>query len=302
MKHGVLWLLCLALAAWPAAGLGEFIQFGTYTGEEASYGSLTVDTGVTRLDMGDNLVTDWRGFYSFLARFPYLRQVDMFSTRIEKEQVEELARRFPDITFGWTIGIAEHTVRTDQTAFSTLHTLSTEDKHSEDDFSVLRYCRALRALDIGHNRVRDISFLSDLPHLRVLIIAINNITDISPLAGLGELEYLELFWNEVEDLTPLASCTHLMDLNLVNNHIRDLSPLSSLTNLRRLWLKNCNMSGEIRGREMAKELQKALPACYMDTESTSTAGGWREHPHYDVIYEIFHTDKYIPFADSFPEE
>ena len=47
---------------------------------------------------------------------------------------------------------------------------------------------------------------------------------------------------------------------------------------------------------------KSLPDTHIDNDSTSTAGGWRVHPHYDVIYRMFRTTVYEPFEDSFPFE
>jgi hypothetical protein len=51
----------------------------------------------------------------------------------------------------------------------------------------------------------------------------------------------------------------------------------------------------------ADSLQEALPDCHIDPVSTSTAGGWRHDPHYEVISRMFRTHEYEPFADSDPE-
>ena len=48
-------------------------------------------------------------------------------------------------------------------------------------------------------------------------------------------------------------------------------------------------------------LREALPDCHIDAESTSTAGGWRHDPHYEVIFKMFRNKTYEPFADSDPE-
>ena len=98
----------------------------------------------------------------FLDQFSNLEHVDMFSIPVTAKQIEELESRYPGVTFGWTIKMAEHTVRTDQTAFSTLH-FSGAETHSAATFAPLKYCTQLRALDIGHNGVDDLSFLYDLP-------------------------------------------------------------------------------------------------------------------------------------------
>ncbi len=268
--------------------------------DPVSYGTVTADSSASYIDMGDMVVEDWDSFYDFLAQFPHLKKVDMFATYVKKPKIEELAARFPDLEFGWSMVIVEHIIRTDQTAFSTLHGDPSNPQHTGEDFSILKYCKNLMALDVGHNIIKDCSFLYGLPKLRLLIIACNNITDITPIGSLKDLEYLELFWNEVEDLTPLTNLTHLMDLNIVNNYIKDLTPLYEMKQLKRLWIKNYNKHGMLRPWEPVEALRNALPDTYIDNESTSTAGGWRNHPHYDTLYRMFRTTVYEPFEDSWP--
>ena len=198
----------------------------------------------------------------------------------------------------------DHLVRTDATAFSTLH-FSGAKVHGTNELSLLRYCRNLKALDIGHNAVDDLAWLRDLPDLRVLIVAINRVTDITPLADLKKLEYLELFNNQVTDISPLKDLTHLMDLNLSFNKIADFSPLYKMRSLQRLWLhkaENRNGSGNGISQKTVDKLIKKLPGCQINYTSMPTLGGWREHPHYDVIKKMFQGSEYIPFIDSFEDD
>ena len=70
---------------------------------------------------------------------------------------------------------------------------------------MLKYCTDLRALDIGHQAITDLSVIGEhLTELRVLIIADNKVTDLTPLSNLRHLHYLEFFVNRVSDLSPLA--------------------------------------------------------------------------------------------------
>jgi hypothetical protein len=165
--------------------------------------------------------------------------------------------------------------------------------------SIVKYCKNLYALDLGHNEFDDLSFLYDMPQLRVLIIAAGDAKDITPIGSLKHLEYLEIFHNNIEDISCLKEMPYLMDLNVVNNLIDDIGPVKELKSLKRLWIYNYSRrkQAEVDEKTLA-ELQKALPGCYIDGISTSTAGGWREHPHYDVIYRMFRTHVYEPFADS----
>ena len=269
----------------------------TSVGEAAMADPLTV----TYLDFGTGY-TDLNVIIKTLEKYPNLEKVDMFGTPVWGGHIEDLTARFPQIEFGWTIRFGDgHSVRTDATAFSTLH-FSDSTVHYTKDISLLRYCKKLKALDFGHNAVDDISWLRDLPDLRILIIAINRIKDISPLADLKKLEYLEIFNNYITDLSPLAGLTHLMDLNLSYNLVEDFSPLYGMKSLKRLWLFN---SVDRRRTEVPpsvlEALRENLPDCQIDATSEPTLGGWREHPHYDVIHAMFKTSDYQPFEDSWPD-
>ena len=239
-----------------------------------------------------------------LDQNPGLKKVDMFDTPVGRRSIEELEARYPGIEFGWTIKFGEHKVRTDATAFSTLH-MSGAETHGTEDIALLRYCKKLKALDFGHNGCADLSFLKDLKDLRVLIIACNRVKDISPLAGLKNLEYLEMFSNHISDLTPLKGLTHLMDLNIGYNDIQDYSPLYEMPWLKRLWLynsNNYNVNDPVPGKVIDR-LKASLPNTEIDYRSNPTAGTWRKHPHFDVIHAMFRSpDGYAPFADSFKDD
>ena len=200
-----------------------------------------------------------------------------------------------------TMVFEEHTIRTDQTAFSTLHGYNPK-WHNCAQLSVVKYCKNLYALDIGHNEFDDLSFLAEMPQLRVLIVAAGNAKNIDAIGNLKHLEYLEIFNNAIEDISCLKDMPYLMDLNIVENLIDDISPVKELKSLKRLWIYNhSRRSPGPEKEEVLAELQKALPDCHIDGVSTSTAGGWRENPHYDVIYRMFRAREYEPFADSPPE-
>ena len=185
----------------------------------------------------------------------------------------------------------------DFSAFSTLHGSCLP--HTSRELDALRYCTELRALDIGHNNVKDLSFLEPLTHLRVLILACNpELKDLSPLANLQDLEYLELFSTAVTDISPLSGLTRLLDLNLANNRIRNWSLLGEMKSLRRLWVPV--------GNAKADTLRLSLPDTLVVNHGQPTGNGWRiledgtRDPHYQVIYEMFRGSDYIPFADSAP--
>lgn len=257
---------------------------------------------VTYLDLGPKY-KKLSEVEKLLDGYPNLEKVDMFGTPVGWKSVAELEKRYPGVEFGWTLKIGDHEVRTDATAFSTLH-LSGSSTHGQNDIALLRYCKQLRALDFGHNGCNDLSFLADLKELRVLIVAINRITDISPLAGLTKLEYLEMFSNHVTDISPLKNLTHLMDLNISYNDIQDYSPLYEMPWLKRLWLYNSTDRNKKTPvpQDVIDTLLEKLPDTEIDYKHNPTAGTWREHPHFEVIHAMFRADGYVPFADSFPDE
>ena len=280
----------------PAAGLLLLLllwPLGARTEETVTACGITVSADATAIDFGEVVVTDIGELVTFLDGMPQLEKVDMYASRLSLTDMDMLFTRYPQITFGWTYRVGDHLVRTDITAFSTLHGSSPDPTHSEREFQWLKFCKGLKAIDVGHNWITDVSFVTNFPELKVLILAVSPITDITPLAELKELEYLELFTNRVTDITPLTGLTNLRDLNLKNNPVTDLTPLFGMTWLERLWVGGPRM--EKVPKEQIGQLYEALPDCEIDWDSQPTGGTWREHPHYDTIYRMFRTQVYEPF-------
>lgn len=288
--------ILLLLVIWAAAALGE--------GAEITYreygGKITVPADAEQIDMGKLKVGNFDAFEKFLDQLPNLRRVDMYATHTFKKQAARLSERYPQIEFGWTLYFGDHTIRSDQTVFSTKHD-SIMRRHTTEELEVLRYCRALRALDLGHNDLTDISFLAELTDLRLLILADNRIEDLSPLKGLERLEYIELFDNRVASAAPLAGLPRLMDLNIAQNRLESTAPLCGMTQLKRLWMHACCGGEAVIAEADIQALRAALPGAQIDTASLGTDGGWREHPHYDVLFQMFKGKDYLPFEDSFTD-
>ena len=297
-------LLALCLLA-GALAEGETVVFTNGRGA-----SIEVDKDAEAINLGSVTLTnqgsDYSDFMEFLKKLPNLKRVDMYSTEIRRAQIEKLAAAFPDMEWGWTMVIpcnnplhperTPHKVRTDVTAFSTLHNNQCTP-HPTEDLAILRFCKNLLALDIGHNAVDNLSFLYDLPHLKVLIVGRNALNDITPLGSLKELEYLELFSNRVYDISPLANCVSLVDLNICYNYVHDYTPLTGLENLRRLCIYNSNnySDSDPVPYSVVATLKNALPKCAVDTYTSAASGAWREHHRYDTIYKMFWGTEYIPF-------
>ena len=297
----------MSLKRWGSLALC-ILLLGVLTGcaaaeeETVTYRSITVSKNTEEVDLGTLGIMQWGPFYDFLGQLPNLKKVDMFNTVLNLQVYKKLNELFPDVDFGCQFRFGKRRLRTDDTAFSTLWSEG-ERKFKYDEISMLSWCRNLYALDIGHNPVRKLDFLYDMPELRVLIVAICDVTDITPIASLKHLEYLEIFHNRITDISCLKGLDHLMDLNLVKNRVKDLSPLMEMKSLKRLWIHLADVDNPaMPDAATLKALQEALPDCHIDAESTSTAGGWRkDSPHYKVIQRMFGTKKYEPFEDSDPE-
>ena len=288
--------------------LGLLLLCGAALAEEVSFGAVSFDRDAEAIDMGDQAVEDFEGFIAFLQEFPNLKKVDMFATQVTKKQVSMLEEALPDVQFGWTMQLMKyknkHIVRSDAEAFSTLHGVC--PNHRSEEFALLKYCTHMLALDLGHNNLTDITFLLNMPRLRVLILGENQkLRDISVLAELQDLEYLELFTCGIKDITPLTKLPNLIDLNLANNSVQDWRPLKEMKQLKRLWISG--MCGKNMTAAERQELEEALPDTIIMYKGKPVDNGWRtdpktkvNDPHYEIVYEIFHTGVYIPFEESAP--
>lgn len=256
----------------------------------------------TVLDFGSSKVKDFDKLADYLACLPRMEQVLMYESNMNIEDRDKLFYAFPDIFFGFTLQFQDngYRIRSDVTAFSTLKNGAPPYLYNRHLWWV-KYCRNLKGLDLGHNAITDLSFLYEAPKLKVLILACNDIKDITPLACQTDLEYLEIFINKLTDLSPLAALKNLRDLNIsFNPDITDVTALYDLPNLERLWLT--------MDKAVPQEQIDHLRELYPDTEivvrsngatgdilldDDKTAPGWRQHPHYPVIYHMFNHGEFV---------
>lgn len=249
-----------------------------------------VNKEMTTLDLGSVKVEKFTTFAKELKQLPNLKKVDMFASRPTEKQVWALVNEFPDIQFGLTMKIAGFLCRTDDVIFS-MHRRG-EPLYKSEAFLQLTLCPNMLALDLGHNKIKNLDFLKNCKQLKYLILADNQVTDLSVLAELKELEYLELFMNQVSDVSPLSGLEHLVDLNLVLNQITDLSPLYGLKGLERVWLSRNGLE-----KEKVEALRAALPGAEVNsTTKMATTGGWREHPRFFAMRHTFDKGVFIPFS------
>ena len=211
-----------------------------------------------------------------------------------------LQNRYPKVSFNWKIVIwgTDYYLASMATTFSTFIGDKTDSRLSNSQLEVLKYCKNLRALDLGHNNLYSLDFLKYVPKLEMLIVACNHLIDISPIATLKNLKYLEIFTNKITDLSPLASCTELMDLNIANIRITSLAPLDSLTKLQRLWAIDCKSLS----RAEINRFQKAHPACKVASSYKKAGWSWRNHNRYYHYRWCLLHNRWIPFDKPLPDK
>ena len=269
--------------------------------EQVTIAGAAYDKNVSRLDLTHVKIEDVQALEAALCDMPNLTEVDLSYCGLKNQTLADLRERMAErgVKVVWTLKFDSYTLRTDATAFSTLH--SSKDKRlGEDTLGVLQYATELKAVDLGHNWIFDISFLQPLKDLRVVILSDNRISDLSPLDG-KPLEYLEAFNNRLSDISFLADCDTLIDINLCLTHVSDLSPLYRLPHLKRVYISS--KTGDLTKAEIEDFLsyrQDNLEA-YNFYSQYPTSYGWREddrgvgHPRYEIIKAMFKEGVYYDF-------
>lgn len=271
-------------------------------GDKVRYGLRVFDQFVTsdikELYLDNIQVGSVEAVEKCIERLPKLQKISLLDTGLAQNDYGYLFDEYPEIKFVFWVQFAKYKVRTDATAFSTLLWDGNSYHYNENTFAPLRYCTDLLMLDLGHNKITTMEPFRELTKLRVLILADNLLTDIEPISEMKDLEYVELFLNDITDLTPLEGLTKLVDFNIFHNPIYGAyTPLKSIKSLRRIWIGGCRLD-----ENMLKDLQRALPKAKINVKGRGSTGmGWRDHPHYLTLKQMYTEGRYIPF-DDIPED
>lgn len=105
-----------------------------------------------------------------------------------------------------------------------------------DDISFLKNSKRLKHLNLTHNKISDISYLSELNSLEKLWLQDNVINDISALKKLSQLQILDLSINEISDISSLENLNKINDLKINNNLVRDITYILKNKSLKRVDL------------------------------------------------------------------
>ncbi len=230
-----------------------------------------------------------QGLEEALLYLPGLKSVDMLNCDVSVEQMDAWSALRPDIDFLWWVSFGTWRVRSDITCFSTLRTSSNHRYTEEELYPLLRYCTKLRALDLGHNDLCDISLIGNMKELQVLILADNRrLTDISPLAGLKELHYLEMFLcYDITDFSALYELEKMQDLNL--SYCRNLDDIGFIDNMPDFsmgWFRSTKVT-----RTQRDYYHQLMPETTIligsPADPSSVYGGWRSTERNGCIRKAF---------------
>ena len=268
-------------ASWETVGLMQELPGMPVVDKPFTLYGRSFNTADGFMDLNNVKIYD--GCEALREALPYMTacyQLDMENCGISNENMAVLRDDFPQIKIVWRVRFSIYSVRTDETRIlASIRDIGMNGA----TVACLKYCTEVRYLDLGHNLINDISFVSYMPDLEVAILAINMWSDASPLADCPKLEYLEMFNTRCTDLTPLAGLTNLKHLNIGwIQELRDITPLYGLTQLERLWIGCMNKVP----REQLEEIQRRLPNTVVNvTTDGPTYEGWREGERYELLCE-----------------
>lgn len=246
------------------------------------FGTVTPNAA-TVLDLSGIPMKSTAEVEQYLKYFPKLERVEMCDCGISSEEMGALCQRYPNIKFVWNIRIRGKALRTDATAFIPFKLgFNIDTPLYDSDCKELKYCTDLICLDLGHMKLRDVSFLEHMPNMQYLVLVDMPCRDFTALGNLKELVYLELFnvWFTQHDL--LLNMTKLEDLNISSTPTADIDVLRQMTWLDRLWITRTHLT-----KEQLRELQDVLP----DTQVVynayhSTDKGWRNNDNYRKMRDL----------------
>ena len=229
------------------------------------------------------------------SRMPNLKYVEMIGCGLSNDAYAQLQDNHPGIRMIWEIRYATRVLRTDAVGWSTFRGMHgpMDLPMTDADTKYLKYCRDLICVDLGHNYIRDISFVQYMPNLQIFIAVDNGgLWDLSVLKYCPKLRYIEIFVNRVSDLSVFRYLHQLEDVNISYNPIRSNEYLKDLPHLQKLWLEATAIPGD-----QVQELRELYPGVpIVNVGSGSVDQGWRSGSHYigmrDLIWKNVPNDVY----------
>ena len=227
------------------------------------------------------------GLEDALRYLPDIRFVDMLACEVTTDDIDRCMEINPDADYLWWVKFGRWVVRSDIQIFSSMRTTDNHYYTNEELYPLLHYCKKMRALDLGHNALTDLTDIGNMTDLQVLIIADNEyLTDLSPLKNLDKLYYLEMFLCiNITDFSGLDGMVSMEDMNCrYCRYLDDPSFLANMPNLRMLYCANTGLGL----REIAPY---RIEGCSYETASedySSVYHGWRATDRNIAIRHLFH--------------
>lgn len=216
---------------------------------------IPVDAASQEIDLNGITVDNTESIRKAIELFPNIKKLEMCDCGLTDDEMGQLREEYPNVEFVWMLKILKYRIRTDVQCFSTLVGANWSYTGDEKTFSpIFKYCTELRALDLGHWSIKDMSEIRNLKKLQVLILYANSISDLSPLSDLTDLMYIDLRRNKIRDVSPLTSLQKLEYLALGNNPIENAEVLVECRALERLHLSSVGLSINTIGK-----LYRGLP-------------------------------------------
>lgn len=238
-------------------------------------------------DTEDLTVETLDGLEDALRYLPDIRFVDMLACEVTTDDIDRYMEINPDADYLWWVKFGRWVVRSDIQIFSSMRTTDNHYYTNEELYPLLHYCKKMRALDLGHNALTDLTDIGNMTDLQVLIIADNEyLTDLSPLKNLDKLYYLEMFLCiNITDFSGLDGMVSMEDMNCrYCRYLDDPSFLANMPNLRMLYCANTGLGL----REIAPY---RIEGCSYETASedySSVYHGWRATDRNIAIRHLFH--------------
>lgn len=233
--------------------------------------------------------TELTGLEDALRYLPALTDVDLMEAKPKIEDLDRLSELRPDVFWLCTLNFWGMPVRTDILVYSSLQPLDCVPYGDAFYYPILKYCKHLKALDLGHNYLTDSSLelIGQLTDLQVLILADDAMTNAAPLANLHNLIFLELFLNRrLEDFSFLNEMPKMKDLNLC--YCRNLDSLEFLDNMPELEFLLVKYTGlDTDYYNSWKEKRPDVHMVLWDGDIESTGSGWRSTTRNHMIRTTF---------------
>ena len=238
-------------------------------------------------DSTEITVNTLHGLEGALRYLPKLTKVDMLACEVTTDDIDRYMALRPDVDYLWWVKVGRWVVRSDIQVFSTMRTTDNHYYTNEELYPILHYCTKMRALDLGHNALTDLTDIGNMKDLQVLIIADNEgLTDLSPLKNLDKLYYLEMFLCiNITDFSGLEGMVSMEDMNC--RYCRYLTDPSFLANMPHLRMLYCANTGIGLGEVAPYRIEGCRYECASESYE-SVYHGWRDTDRNIAIRHWFH--------------